>query len=160
MTPVESPAHADTDQASSPFYQLLQQIPLQCFEQERFLQSELLGVQVYPEKGLLVLGLRMAGSVSPETYANVARYLKESFPTVNRVILDVHYPPAVITLYDYVGAHEKDLLFCATEEAELAEGWLSHYQIQVKDNLLSFQVPHELARQQLDRKLFPKLIEG
>jgi DNA polymerase III subunit alpha, Gram-positive type len=156
MTPVESPAHADTDQTSSPFYQLLQQIPLQCFEQERFLQSELLGVQVYPERGFLVLGIRMSGAVSPETYANVSRYLKESLPNVNRVVLDVHYSPAAISLTDYVAAHEKDLLFCVTEEAEIADGWLSHYQIQVKDNSLSFQVPHELARQQLDRKLFPK----
>ncbi len=156
MTPVESPAHADTDQTSSPFYQLLQQIPLQCFEQERFLQSELLGVQVYPERGVLVLGIRMAGAISPETYANVSRYLKESLPNVNRVVLDVHYSPATISLSDYIAAHEKDLLFCVTEEADIAEGWFSHYQIQIKDNNLIFQVPHELARQQLDRKLFPK----
>ncbi len=159
MTPVESPAHADTDQTSSPFYQLLQQIPLQCFEQERFLQSELLGVQVYPQRGILVLAIRMTGSVSPETYAHVSRYLKESLPNVNRVVLDVHYPPSAIGLSDYLAAHEKDLLFCVTEEAEIAEGWLSHYQIQVTDKVLSFQVPHELARQQLDRKLFSKHLQ-
>src|ERR1039458_2023220 len=139
MTPVESPAHADTEPTSSPFYQLLQQILLQCHEQEKFLQSELLGVQVYPERGILVLGLKMASPVSPETFANVSRYLKESLPQVTKIVLDVHYPPSTIGLPAYVAAHEKDLLFCVTEEAEIAEGWFSHYRIQVKDAFLSFQ---------------------
>ena len=157
MTPVESPS-ADTDQTSSPFYQLLQQIPLQCYEQERFLQSELLGVQVHPEKGILVLGIKMAAAVSPDTYANVSRYLKESLPNVSRVVLDVHYAPGALSLSDYFGAHEKDLIFCLMEEADIAEGWFSHYRIEVKGTEVSFQVPHELARQQLERKQCEKAL--
>ncbi len=159
MTPVESPSAAGTDQTSSPFYQLLQQIPLQCYEQERFLQSELLGVQVYPEKGILVLGIKMAAAVSPETYANVSRYLKESLPNVNRVVLDVHYAPGALNLSDYLAAHEKDLVFCLMEEADIAEGWFSHYRIEVKGSDLSLQVPHELARQQLERKQCEKILK-
>ncbi|SRR5579871_590554 len=158
MTPVESPAAADTDQTSSPFYQLLQQIPLQCYEQERFLQSELLGVQVYPEKGILVLGIRMAAAVTPETYANVSRYLKESLPNVNRVVLDVHYAPGALSLPDYLAAHEKDLLFCLMEEADIAEGWFSHYRLEAKGVELSLRVPHELARQQLERRQCEKFL--
>src|SRR5579883_806060 len=160
MTPVESPSVADTDQTSSPFYQLLQQIPLQCYEQERFLQSELLGVQVYPEKGILVLGIRMAAAVSAETYANVSRYLKESLPNVNRVVLDVHYAPGALSLADYLAAHEKDLVFCLMEEADVAEGWFSHYRLEVKGEELSLQVPHELARQQLERKQCETVLKG
>jgi DNA polymerase III subunit alpha, Gram-positive type len=158
MTPVSTPTTSDSETATSPFYGLLQQIPLQCFEQERFLQSELLGVQVYPERGILVLRLKMAAPVSPDTYANVTRYLKESLPGVGRVVLDVHYEPSAISLPDYVAAHEKDLLFCLTEEADIAEGWFSHYRIEVKDQSLSFQVPHELARQQLERKQCMKFL--
>ena len=73
MTPVGSPL--PETETSSPFYGLLQQIPLQCFEQERFLQSELLGVQVYPEKGILVLRLHMTAPVPAETYASVSQVL-------------------------------------------------------------------------------------
>ncbi len=159
MTPVESPAAADTDQSPSPFYQLLQQIPLQCYEQERFLQSELLGVQVYPEKGILVLGIRMAAPVSAGTYSNVSRYLKENLSNVNRVVLDVHYAPGSIGLSDYLAAHERDLLFCLMEEADVAEGWFSHYRMETKEGELSFQVPHELARQQLERKQCEKVLK-
>lgn len=158
MTPVSSPT-TDSELASSPFYQLLQQIPLQCFEQERFLQSELLGVQIYPERGVLVLRLKMGAPVPSDTYANVTRYLKESLPGVGRVVLDVHYAPSVITPSDYLASHEKDFLFCVTEEAEIAEGWLSHYRIEVKGQDLSFQVPHELARQQLDRKQWSRALQ-
>lgn len=159
MIPVESPSVAGTDHTSSPFYQLLQQIPLQCYEQERFLQSELLGVQVYPEKGILVLGIKMAAAVSPDTYANVSRYLKESLPNVSRVILDAHYAPGTLSLSDYLAAHEKDLVFCLMEEAEIAEGWFSHYGFEVKGSELSLQVPHELARQQLERKQCEKFLK-
>ena len=158
MTPVSTPT-ADNETSSSPFYGLLQQIPLQCFEQERFLQSEILGVQVYPEKGILVLRLKMAASVPAETYASVSHYLKESLPGVGRVVLDVHYSPSVVTPAEYVAAHEKDFLFCLTEEADIADGWLSHCQIEVKEADVSFQVPHELARQQLDRKQCVKFLE-
>ncbi|HUO56604.1 MAG TPA: PolC-type DNA polymerase III [bacterium] len=156
MTPVSTPTAEN--ETSSPFYGLLQQIPLQCFEQERFLQSELLGVQVYPERGILVLRLKMAAPVPAETYANVSRYLKESLPGVGRVVLDVHYNPGVVTAADYVATHEKDLVFCLMEESDIAESWFSHYRIEVKDSELSFQVPHELARQQLDRKQCPKFL--
>src|ERR1039457_1874707 len=149
MTPVSTPT-ADNETSSSPFYGLLQQIPLQCFEQERFLQSEILGVQVYPEKGILVLRLKMAAPVPVETYASVSHYLKESLPGVGRVVLDVHYAPTVVTPAEYVAAHEKDFLFCLTEEADIADGWLSHCQIEIKEGDVSFQVPHELARQHLD----------
>src|SRR5262245_35531167 len=107
MTPVDSPAVAPADPSASPFYQLIQQIPLQCFEQERFLQAELLGVQVYPEKGILLLGLKMGGTVSPETFKLVSGYLKESLPNVNRVVLDVHYAAGSVGLADYFAAHEK-----------------------------------------------------
>src|SRR5579872_3351266 len=106
MTPVSTPT-TDNETSSSPFYGLLQQIPLQCFEQERFLQSEILGVQVYPEKGILVLRLKMAAPVPSETYANVSHYLKESLPGVGRVVLDVHYAPSVVTPAEYIAAHEK-----------------------------------------------------
>ncbi len=157
MTPVSTPA-TDNETSCSPFYGLLQQIPLQCFEQERFLQSELLGVQVYPERGILVLRLKMASPVPPDTYANVTRYLKESLPGVSRVVLDVHYPASVVTPADYLAAHEKDLLFCLTEEADIAEGWFSHYRLEARDKEVLFQVPHELARQQLDRKQCAKFL--
>src|ERR1700690_3478649 len=100
MTPVSTPT-ADNETSSSPFYGLIQQIPLQCFEQERFLQSELLGVQVYPEKSILVLRLKMAASVPPETYALVSQHLKDSLPGVGRVVLDVHYGVAVAPA-DYI----------------------------------------------------------
>ncbi|HJT24967.1 MAG TPA: hypothetical protein VJ873_10335, partial [bacterium] len=159
MTPVESPSVADTDPTASPFYQLLQQIPLQCYEQERFLQSELLGVQVYPEKGILVLRIKMPAAVIPETYANVSRYLKESLPNVNRVVLDVHYIPGALSLAEYLAAHEKDLLFCLMEEADIAEGWFSHYKMEANGAEISFQVPHELARQQLERKQCEKALQ-
>src|ERR1700679_3518177 len=54
MTPVSSPSSPETDTAASPFYQLLQQSPLECHEKERFMESEVIGVQIYPEKGFLV----------------------------------------------------------------------------------------------------------
>ncbi len=158
MTPVSSPP-TEPEASTSPFYGLIQQIPLQCFEQERFLQSEILGVQVYPEKSILVLRLKMTAPVPPETYASVSQYLKESLPDVGRVVLDVHYGPSVITPADYIAAHEKDLIFCLIEEADIAEGWFSHYRFEAKDLNLSFQVPHELARQQLDRKQCVKFLE-
>src|ERR1039457_3234561 len=158
MTPVSTPT-ADNETSSSPFYGLLQQIPLQCFEQERFLQSEILGVQVYPEKGILVLRLKMSAPVPAETYASVSHYLKESLPGVGRVVLDVHYAPSVVTPAEYMAAHEKEFLFCLTEETDIAEGWFSHYRIEVKGSNLSFQVPHELARQQLDRKQCEKFLQ-
>ncbi len=151
MTPVSTPLTSDPETAASPFFALLQQIPLECYEKERFMESEVLGVQIYPEKGFLVLRLKMQTPVTPTCYGNVSRYLKESLPGVNRVILDVHYPASVISPADYVAAHEKDFLFCVMEEAGIAEGWFSHYKIVIQNFDLSFQVPHELARQQMER---------
>src|SRR5208282_6061460 len=77
-----------------------------------------------------------------------------------RVVLDVHYASPEMPLADYLGAHEKDLMFCLTEESELGEGWFTHYRMEMKDNGLSFQVPHELARQQMDRKQCMKVLAG
>ena len=85
MTPVSSPT-TENETPSSPFFSLLQQIPLQCHEKEQFLQSELLGVQVYPERFFLVLRLKMASPGNADCYANVSRYLKESLPGVSRVV--------------------------------------------------------------------------
>ncbi len=150
MTPVSTPP-TENETASSPFYGLLQQIPLQCFEQERFLQSEILGVQIYPEKAILVLRLKMGAPVSPETYANVTSHLKESLPDVGRVVLDVHYGPSVITPAEYIAAHEKDFLFCLMEESEISEGWFTPCRFEILDQNVNFQVPHEMARQKLDR---------
>ncbi len=158
MTPVSTPATSDTETSVSPFFELLQQIPLECYEKERFMESEVLGVQIYPEKGFLVLRLKMTTPVTPACYANVSQHLKESLPGVNRVVLDIHYPVSAISPADYIAAHEKDFIFCLTEEAEIAEGWFSHYKIEVKDLNVSFQVPHELARQQLERKDCAKFV--
>ncbi len=158
MTPVSSPSSLETEESASPFFQLLQQIPLECYEKERFMESEILGVQIYPEKGFLVLRLKMQTPVTAACYANVSGYLKENLPGVNRVVLDVHYPPSVIAISDYLTAHEKDFIFCLMEEADIAEGWFSHYQFEMNGTELILQVPHELARQQLERRDCEKFI--
>ena len=152
MTPVSSPSSAETETATSPFYDLIQQIPLQCFEKERLLESELIGVQVYPEKSLLVLRIKMAASIPGPTFGLVSQYLKETIPGVQRVVLDVHYSSPETSLDEYLKAHEKDLMFCLIEETEVAEGWLTHYRLEIQGDKLSFQVPHEVARLQMDRK--------
>ncbi len=152
MTPVSSPSSPETETSASPFYQLLQQIPLECHEKEKFMESEVLGVQIYPEKGILVLRLRMPKPVSAECYTNVSTHLKESMPGVNRVVLDVHYLAGVMAPADYLVCHQKDFVFCLMEDAEIAEGWFSHYQFKVEGPTLLIQVPHELARQQLERR--------
>ncbi len=159
MTPVSSTTSPDTDTRTSPFYELIQNIPLQCFEKERFLQSELLGVQVYPERGVVLLRLKMPASVSPETYSNVSRYLLESMKDVQRVVLDIHYEPSQVTPADYILAHEKDLVFCLIEEVDMAEGWLALYRMEVKNLDLLIQVPHEFARQQMERKDCVKVLQ-
>lgn len=151
MTPVSSPSTVETD-PSGPFHQILQQIPLQCHEQERFLESDLLAVQVDPGRNHLLVRLRMVRPVTPECYASVGLHLRDLVPGLQRVVLDVHYPPSVITVADYLTAHGKELLFCLGEAADLAEGWFAHSRIELQDRVLSFQVPHELARQQLERK--------
>ena len=46
----------------------------------------------------------------------------------------------------------KSFSFCLVEEAEVAEGWLSHYKISSHGSGLFLSVPNELVRQQLDRK--------
>ncbi len=151
MTLEGSPAAAP-EPASNPFYDFVQQMPLQCFEKERFLQSELLGVQVYPERTLVVMKLKMLSQVPVETYANVSRFLRECLPNVGRIVLDVHYAESVIAPADYLAAHEKDLIFCLSEEADISESWFSYYRVELRDKNLSFQVPNEAARQQLERK--------
>ncbi len=160
MTPVSSPSSAEveTEVAQSPFYDLLQQIPLQCFEKERLLESELIGVQVYPEKFLIVLRVKMLSSIPVATYALVNQHLKESMPGVQRVVLDVHYSKPEISLAEYLLAHEKDLMFCLMEESDVAEGWFTHYRMEAGENTLSFQVPHEVARGQMDRKQCMKIL--
>ncbi len=151
MTLEGSPA-AESEPPSTLFYDFIQQIPLQCFEKERFLHSELLGVQVYPERTLVVMRLKMPAPVSVETYANVTRCLKESLPDVGRIVLDVHYAASVIGPADYLAAHEKDLIYCLSEEADISESWFSYYRVELRDTNLLFQVPNEAARQQLERK--------
>jgi DNA polymerase-3 subunit alpha (Gram-positive type) len=160
MTPVSSPSSANTDTSADPslFYELLQQIPLQCFEKERLLESELIGVQVYPEKSLIVLRIKMSTGIPAPTYELISQHIKESIPGVQRVVLDVHYASPEISLADYLMAHEKDLMFCLTEESDVAEGWFTHYRMEPRENSLSFQVPHELARQQMDRKQCMKVL--
>jgi len=158
MTPVSSPSSLETETTTSPFYQLLQQIPLECYEKERLMESEILGVQIYPEKGFLVLRLKMMTPVTTACYANVSGYLKENLPGLTRVVLDVHYAPSVIAPADYIAAHEKDFIFCLMEEADIAEGWFSHYKFEINGSDLVLQVPHELARQQLERRDCEKFI--
>jgi DNA polymerase-3 subunit alpha (Gram-positive type) len=124
------------------------------------LESELIGVQVYPEKSLLILRIKMPAGIPGPTYALVSRFLKENLPGVQRVVLDVHYASPDVSLADYLVAHEKELMFCLTEEAEVGEGWFTHYRMEPRENGLSFQVPHELARQQMDRKQCMKVLSG
>ena len=97
MTPVGTQSTPETEATPSEFYQFLQQIPLQCHEQERLYQSELLSVQVYPERQLVWLKLQMAAPVTQDCYNSLAEGLKASLPGVSKVILDIHYEGTAVS---------------------------------------------------------------
>jgi hypothetical protein len=158
MTPVSSPPSLETEEAASPFFQLLQQMPLECHEKERFMESDILGVHIYPEKGFLVIRLKLPTPITAVCCAKVAGYLKESLPGVNRVILDAHYAPSVINPADYLLNHEKDFIFCLMEEGDIDPGWFSHYKLEVNGPDLILHLPHEHARQHLESRQCKKII--
>ena len=151
MTPIGTQT-PETETSTSQFYQFLQQIPLQCHEQERLYQSELLSVQVYPERQLVWLKLQMAAPVTSDCYASLSENLKAALPGVTKVILDIHYEGTAVSLSDYLALHQPAFIAALIEEAEIAEGWFSHCRLEIQGPALVLQVPHELARQQMERK--------
>jgi DNA polymerase III subunit alpha, Gram-positive type len=154
MTPGSASAPLNPENAPSynPLSELLQQIPLSCHEKEKFLQSELLKVQVYPERSLVLVGLKMSMVVSADTYSLVRHQIKDCLQVVEKVVFDVHYAPTVITPADYLAAHEKDLIFCLIEEAGISEVWLTHYRMETKESILTLKIPHEMACQHLRQR--------
>jgi DNA polymerase-3 subunit alpha (Gram-positive type) len=153
MTPT-----AQTEAASSPFFELLQQIPLQCHEQERLLQSEILSVQIDPQRQMVWMKLQMPGPVTAECYESLGQGLKATLPDVAKVILDVHYADKSPTPAEYLALHGKSLVSALIEEGDIAEGWFAHCQLVMDGDALVLQVPHELSLQQMERKLAPKFL--
>jgi hypothetical protein len=159
MTPVSSLSSLETEESASPFFQLLQQIPLECYEKERFMESEILGVQIYPEKGFLVLRLKMQTPVTAACYANVSGYLKENLPGVNRIVLDVHYPLRLLRSSGLPDCPRKGFHFLPDGRS----GYRRRLVFPLSSSKLNgselvLQVPHELARQQLERRHCEKFI--
>src|ERR1700679_740931 len=158
MTPIGTQSNPETEAASSPFYDLLQQIPLQCHEKERFLESEILSVQIDPNRQLVWMKLKMPAVVSAECFESLALGLKATLPDVAKVVLDVHYPGGVLAARDYLALHAKNLVAALIEEGDIAEGWFSHCQLVMDGETLVLQVPHELAQQQMERKQAAKFL--
>ncbi|HET9869764.1 MAG TPA: OB-fold nucleic acid binding domain-containing protein, partial [bacterium] len=156
MTPTGTQSNPEAAAAPSPFYELLQQIPLQCHETEKLMQSEILSVQIDPLRQLVWMKLQVPAPVSPDCYAGLAAGLKATLPGVSKVILDVHYP--AVPLADYLALHAADLVAALIEEGDIAEGWFAHCRLELSGGALVLQVPHELARQQMERKLVPKFL--
>ena len=112
MTPVSTPTPTDHESATgvSLFSSFSSRSPFNVMKKNASWNPRSSGFEIYPEKSFLVLRLKMSAAVTPDCYANVSRYLKESLPGVNRVVLDVHYAAPVL-LADYLASHEKELLF-------------------------------------------------
>ncbi|HVM32498.1 MAG TPA: PolC-type DNA polymerase III [bacterium] len=153
MTPT-----AQTEAAASPFFELLQQIPLQCHEQERLLQSEILSVQIDPQRQMIWMKLQMPGPVTAECYDSLANGLKATLPDVSKVILDVHYADKAPSPAEYLALHGQSLVSALIEEADIAEGWFAHCRLALEGETLVLQVPHELALQQMERKQAPQFL--
>jgi DNA polymerase-3 subunit alpha (Gram-positive type) len=158
MTPIGTQSNPETEASASPFFDLLQQMPLQCFEKERFLQSEILSVQIDPNRQLVWMKLQMPAIVSAECYESLSQGLKGTLPDVAKVILDVHYTGAAPTAADYLALHGKSLVAALIEEGDIAEGWFSHCRLVMEGETLVLQVPHELAQQQMERKQAAKFL--
>ena len=160
MTPISLPTEQATEtRPQLKFYELLQKLPLECRDKESFFKSEVPSVQVFPEKRLVLIHLQMAHKADPDSYARLSLLLKDHLPNVGRVVLDVHYETPLLSPAEYLAAHQNDLMFCLSEEAEVAEGWFAHCRPTLEAQALSLAVPHELARQQLERKQCHRVLE-
>ncbi len=158
MTPIGTQSNPETEAPASPFYDLLQQIPLQCHEKERFLESEILSVQIDPNRQLVWMKLKMPAMVGAECFEGLALGLKATLPDVAKVILDVHYPAGILGTADYLALHGKNLVAALIEEGDIAEGWFAHCRLVMESESLVLQVPHELAQQQMERKQAAKFL--
>jgi hypothetical protein len=160
MTPISSPEKLDVPSpASMKFHELLQKLPLEGHEQEAFSRSEVLNVQVHPERCLVVVSLLMPVKTSAESFVHLASCLKEQLLGVTRVVLDVHYAPSLVSVEEYLQLHQDDLVYRLAEEAEISENWFDHCQPELQGSALSLAVPHDLAREQLEKKMCHRALE-
>ncbi len=160
MTPISTPPPSETlPPASTKFGELLRQMPLEPSEREAFHLSEILNVQVHPDRSLVAISLMMGQTTRRESFVNLAAFLKVHLPNVNRVVLDAHYGPALLSAQEYLGLHQEDLVYRLSEEAEVSEAWFSHCRPEFQGSTLSLAVPHELAREQLERKKCHRVLE-
>jgi DNA polymerase-3 subunit alpha (Gram-positive type) len=160
MTPISSPEKQDVPSpASMKFHELLQKLPLESHEQEAFSRSEVLNVQVHPERCLVVVSLLMTVKTPVESFVHLASCLKEQLLGVTRVVLDVHYSSSLVSVEEYLQLHQDDLVYRLAEEAEISENWFDHCQPELQGSALSLAVPHDLAREQLEKKKCHRALE-
>jgi DNA polymerase-3 subunit alpha (Gram-positive type) len=160
MPPISSPPQTDAPSpASSKFRELLQQLPLEPSEQEVFHRSEVLNVQVHPDRSLVAISLQMPLRTKVDSFTNLASFLKEHLPGVSRVVLDAHYAPSIVSAQDYLALHQNDLVYRLAEQAEVSEAWFSHCRPEFQGSSLSLAVPHVLAREQLEKKKCHRVLE-
>jgi DNA polymerase III subunit alpha, Gram-positive type len=160
MTPISSLAEQPAQsRPAQKFYDLLQELPLECRDRELFYKSDVLNVQVHPDKRLVLLRLLLAEKADPGSFVRLSGFLKERLPDVSRVVLDIHYEAQLVTLQEYLSAHQGDLLFCLSEEAEVAEGWFQHCRPEIDGSKLLLSVPNELTRQKLELKKCGRVLE-
>jgi DNA polymerase-3 subunit alpha (Gram-positive type) len=140
-------------------FESIEKSSLGCFEKERFLQLEILKVQLVLPNKVLVLSILMPDKVSNDAYQCLAKDLTRELTQIKRIIWDVHYPGQTVTPEDYLAIHQNDLMPCLVMAADINEEWSSHAKLTWEKETICVKLPHELARQQFEKKQCIKIFE-